>query len=175
MFIDFLVEKVTNPTTTNPNDDGSSCSSTGAGEGSSTSSSTVIAKQSMHSTTTIADLDSLPPNKRRLRDRNTVISGTSIPPNPLETSTNSNSNSITEHSPVDSISTREIPVNGIKQFLEIRQQVSLDSYPLQQIERLTQIEISTSKRSYSLSLSIVPSFFASQSQVLSSIQVQSYL
>ena len=115
----FSVDKVSQ-STGNPNDDASSCSSTGAGEGSSTSSSTIATKQ------TSTDLDSLPPNKRRVRERNAVvIPNTSVPPTTTtDTSANSNSNSVTEHSPADSMPTREMPVNGIKQFLEIRQQVS---------------------------------------------------
>jgi hypothetical protein len=120
------VEKVTNTIATtgssNAHDDASSCSSTGAGEGSSTSSSTIMTRSSLSTT---ADLDSLPPNKRRLRERNTTIFNPIVPPiiaDPLIQSSNTNSNMA--HSPVDTMPTREIPINAIKQFLEIRQQVT---------------------------------------------------
>ncbi|CAF4173907.1 unnamed protein product [Rotaria sp. Silwood2] len=112
------VEKLSH-TTANPNDDASSCSSTGAGDGSSTSSSTINNKQSH----TNADLDSLPPNKRRLRERNTGITNTSMPSLTTDASNNSNSTSNTDNSPSESMTTREIPINSIKQFLEIRQQI----------------------------------------------------
>ena len=96
----------------NPNDDASSCSSLGAGEGSSTSSSTIATKQSA------TDVDSLPPNKRRLRDKNTAL-----------TSTNNESSNTTQTTndpnPIDSSPAREIPINSIKQFLEIRHQVTV--------------------------------------------------
>lgn len=89
----------------NPNDDFSSCSSAGAGDGggssSSTTSSTAIpVKQS-------TDMECLPPNKRRLREKNHTT-------NVTESS---------EQSPNGTTTTREIPMNGIKQFLEIRQQI----------------------------------------------------
>ncbi|UJR27750.1 hypothetical protein I4U23_009024 [Adineta vaga] len=106
-------------TTANANDEGSSCSSTGAGDESSTSSSTTNIKQS-NSTT---DIDSLPPNKRRLRERNVAISNTSNPSIMTDASTNSNSTTITDNSPTEPTTTREIPINSIKQFLEIRQQI----------------------------------------------------
>ncbi|CAF3342418.1 unnamed protein product [Rotaria sp. Silwood1] len=112
------VEKLSH-TTANPNDDASSCSSTGAGDGSSTSSSTINNKQS----NTNADIDSLPPNKRRLRERNTGITNTSMPSLTTDASNNSNSTSNIDNSPSESMATREIPINSIKQFLEIRQQI----------------------------------------------------
>lgn len=122
-----LVEKVSNPPTANPNDDASSCSSTGAGDGSSTSSSTINTKQSnLHS-----DIDSLPPNKRRLRERNAGLNNTFLPPPPTTTIT-----IITTDPPINSdnsliepITTREMPMNNIRQFLEIRQQVRINFYP----------------------------------------------
>jgi len=107
------IEKVSN-TTTNQNDDASSCSSTGAGDGSSTSSSTINLKQSNIN----SDIDSLPPNKRRLRERNAGLTNTFLPSSTTDPSTNS------DNSPIETITTREIPINSIKQFLEIRQQVS---------------------------------------------------
>jgi hypothetical protein len=55
------------------------------------------------------DIDSLPPNKRRLRERNAGL---------LTSMDTTEENSSTE-TPI----TRDIPTNGIKQFLEIRQQV----------------------------------------------------
>ena len=98
----FLGEKYSNP-----NDDMSSCSSTGAGDGgggSSTSSSTAVhVKQS-------TDMECLPPNKRRLRERNHAV-------NVTESS---------DQSPNEPTATREIPMNGIRQFLEIRQQVRIN-------------------------------------------------
>lgn len=95
---------------TNSNDDASSCSSTGAGDGSSTSSSTANTKQTNPPT----DIDFLPPNKRRLRERNAAF----LPTSTADPSTHS------DHSSVETTTTnREIPPNSIKQFLEIRQQV----------------------------------------------------
>ena len=58
------------------------------------------------------DIDSLPPNKRRLRERNAGTLSS------METS-----NTTEENIPVETTITRDIPPNGIKQFLEIRQQV----------------------------------------------------
>lgn len=122
-----LVEKIgqqSNSNAGNTHDDASSCSSTGAGEGSSTSSSTNFTKPSGSS---IADLDTLPPNKRRLRDRNAVINNN----NNNNTTIDVQGNVTCETSPNDSqtlTSTihKELPVNGIRQFLEIRQQVKFD-------------------------------------------------
>ncbi|CAF1078223.1 unnamed protein product [Adineta steineri] len=113
------VDKTSNTTTANPNDEVSSCSSIGAGDESSTSSSTTNVKQS----NTATDIDSLPPNKRRLRERNVGISNTSIPSLTTDASTNSNSTSATDNSSGETAPTREIPINSIKQFLEIRQQI----------------------------------------------------
>lgn len=56
------------------------------------------------------DVNSLPPNKRRLRERNTT------PSNASET--------IEENPSVETNNTRDLPINGIKQFLQIRQQVN---------------------------------------------------
>ncbi|CAM4904021.1 unnamed protein product [Rotaria socialis] len=107
-------------TVASQHDDASSCSSTGAGDGSSTSSSMTNNKQS----NTNPDIDTLPPNKRRLRERNTVISSTSLPSSLTnDASNNSNSTTIADSSPTETITTREIPINSIKQFLEIRQQI----------------------------------------------------
>jgi hypothetical protein len=62
------------------------------------------------------DIDSLPPNKRRLRERNAaLLSSTDV-------STTINSSPIEENIPIETTK-RDIPTNGIKQFLEIRQQV----------------------------------------------------
>jgi hypothetical protein len=68
-------------------------------------------------TSSSADIDCLPPNKRRLRERNAGFISTSV-------------NEPSDNSPVESnttttttTTTREIPTNSIKQFLEIRQQV----------------------------------------------------
>ncbi|CAF2044051.1 unnamed protein product [Rotaria magnacalcarata] len=107
-------------TVASQHDDASSCSSTGAGDGSSTSSSMTNNKQS----NTNPDIDTLPPNKRRLRERNAVISNTSLPSSLTnDASNNSNSTTITDNSLTETITTREIPINSIKQFLEIRQQI----------------------------------------------------
>jgi hypothetical protein len=57
-------------------------------------------------TPTPSDVKSLPPNKRRLRERNAGLLSSNEENNSTETTT-----------------TRDIPVNGIKQFLEIRHQV----------------------------------------------------
>ena len=58
------------------------------------------------------EINSLPPMKRRLRERNITLF---VPSEP------------TEESPsVETNSTRDIPINGIKQFLQIRQQVNED-------------------------------------------------
>jgi len=116
-----LVEKASNTTTTNPNDEVSSCSSIGIGDESSTSSSTANVKQSNITT----DIDSLPPNKRRLREKNVGMPSTFPPSLTTDASTHSNSTSITDNSPVETTTTREIPTNSIKQFLEIRQQVRI--------------------------------------------------
>lgn len=94
----------------NTNDDASSCSSQGAGEGSSTSSSTIATKQSA------ADIENLPPNKRRLRDRGIAI------PSTINESTNSGQSTM-DTIQSDVSPAREIPTNSIKQFLEIRQEV----------------------------------------------------
>jgi hypothetical protein len=93
------VEKVSNP-----NDDVSSSSSIGAGDGSSTSSSTINIKQSNPS------MEYLPPNKRQLRERNAGLINAS------------------ENSPIETNTTREIPMNNIKQFLQIRQQVRIEFF-----------------------------------------------
>ncbi|CAF1049365.1 unnamed protein product [Rotaria sordida] len=63
-----------------------------------------------------SDIDSLPPNKRRLRERNTAIL------NSPDTSTTINSSSTEENIPIES-TTRNMPINCIKKFLEIRQQI----------------------------------------------------
>lgn len=114
----FFVDKLLH-SSTNQNDDASSCSSTGAGDASSTSSSITNNKPS----NITSDIDTLPPNKRRLRERNAGISNTSIPSITNDASNNSNSTSNADNSPAENISAREIPTNNIKQFLEIRQQV----------------------------------------------------
>jgi hypothetical protein len=62
------------------------------------------------------DIDSLPPNKRRLRERNAALLSST------DTSTTINSCSIEENLPIETTK-RDIPTNSIKQFLEIRQQV----------------------------------------------------
>ena len=67
------------------------------------------------------DIDFLPPNKRRLRERTAIF----LPALTTEPSTNSDSSSI-ETTSVN----REIPINSIKQFLEIRQQVRIESSSL---------------------------------------------
>jgi hypothetical protein len=54
-----------------------------------------------------SDTDTLPPNKHRLRERNIAIL---------------DSSSTEENIPMET-TTKDIPINGIKQFLEIRQQV----------------------------------------------------
>ena len=77
-------------------------------DGSNSNTSTVIIKP-VHNH---PDPDSLPPNKRRLRERNIGILS----------STTTNSSSTEENTPIET-TTRDIPMNGIKQFLEIRQQV----------------------------------------------------
>jgi len=62
------------------------------------------------------DIDSLPPNKRRLRERNAGL-----------LSSTDTSNTTEENVPIETTTTtttRDIPTNGIKQFLEIRQQVT---------------------------------------------------
>ncbi|CAF1259393.1 unnamed protein product [Adineta steineri] len=63
-----------------------------------------------------SDMDLLPTDKRRLREKNTGLL------NSTEGSTTINSSSTEENVSIETI-TRDIPVNGIKQFLEIRQQV----------------------------------------------------
>ncbi|CAF0746031.1 unnamed protein product [Adineta ricciae] len=110
-------EKSSLTTTTHANDEASSCSSTGAGDESSTSSSATNPKQSNPT----ADIDTLPPNKRRLRERNAGIPTASIPSATTDTSTNSTV--ITDNSSTESTTARDVPVNSIKQFLEIRQQI----------------------------------------------------
>jgi len=55
-------------------------------------------------------MECLPPNKRRLRERNHAV-------NVTESS---------DQSPNEPTATREIPMNGIRQFLEIRQQVRIN-------------------------------------------------
>jgi hypothetical protein len=96
-------DQTTEPTNmekvSNPNDDVSSSSSIGAGDGSSTSSSTINIKQSNPS------MEYLPPNKRQLRERNAGLINAS------------------ENSSIETNTTREIPMNNIKQFLQIRQQI----------------------------------------------------
>ena len=102
----------------NPMDGVSSCSSsTGIGDGSSTNSSTINIKQSNINN----DITTLPPSKRRLRDKTPGISNTSIPSSTMDTS--NNSTSITNNSSNISMTKRETPINSIKQFLEIRKQV----------------------------------------------------
>jgi hypothetical protein len=76
-------------------------------DGSNSNTSTVIIKP-VHSH---PDPESLPPNKRRLRERNIGILSS------IDTSTTTE-----ENTPIET-TTRDIPINGIKQFLEIRQQV----------------------------------------------------
>ncbi|CAF1520773.1 unnamed protein product [Adineta steineri] len=63
-----------------------------------------------------SDMDLLPTDKRRLREKNTGLL------NSTDGSTTINSSSAEENVLIETI-TRDIPVNGIKQFLEIRQQV----------------------------------------------------
>lgn len=118
----FLAEKSSLTTATHANDEASSCSSTGAGDESSTSSSTTNPKQSNPTT----DIDTLPPNKRRLRERNAGISNASVPSATTDASTNSTGT--TDNSSTESATAREVPVNSIKQFLEIRQQVRINVY-----------------------------------------------
>jgi hypothetical protein len=80
---------------------------TNIGGGDDDSNSAISTKQ----THTHPDIDSLPPNKRRLRERNTGL-----------ISSNDTSNTMEENVSVET-TRRDIPINGIKQFLEIRQQV----------------------------------------------------
>lgn len=105
----------------NPNDDVSSCSSVGAGDGSSTGSSQTNTKQS-HAP---SDIDCLPPNKRRVRERNAGLTSNYLPSLPTDPpSINSDT------SPTETITNREVPINSIKQFLDIRQQVNIVYIPL---------------------------------------------
>ncbi|CAF3244968.1 unnamed protein product [Rotaria socialis] len=63
-----------------------------------------------------SDIDSLPPNKRRLRERHAAIL------NSVDTSTTNSSSSTEENMPIEP-PTRAIPINCIKKFIEIRQQI----------------------------------------------------
>ncbi len=76
-------------------------------------SSSAIQTKQIH---TYLGIDSLPPNKRRLREQSAAVL----------TSTDA-SNTTEENVPIDT-PTREIPINGIKQFLDIRQQVSVEPF-----------------------------------------------
>lgn len=88
----------------------------GAGDGSSTSSSIINNKQINHT----SDIDTLPPNKRRLREKNVGLTNPFPPPSTTTTTTTEPQ----DNSPIESTTvSRELPVNNIKQFLEIRQQV----------------------------------------------------
>lgn len=117
-----LLDKSSMTATGNTNDEGSSCSSTGPGDESSTSSSTTNTKQPNAAT----EIDSLPPNKRRLRERNAAAAANASTASMSgDAAASSNSTSAADASPVESTTTREIPTNSIKQFLEIRQQVSV--------------------------------------------------
>jgi hypothetical protein len=64
------------------------------------------------------DIDSLPPNKRRLRERNAALLSST------DTSNTTEENVPIETTTTTTTTTRDIPTNGIKQFLEIRQQVT---------------------------------------------------
>ncbi|CAF3893432.1 unnamed protein product [Rotaria magnacalcarata] len=63
-----------------------------------------------------SDIDSLPPNKRRLRERHATIL------NSVDISTTNSSSSTEENMPIEP-PTRTIPINCIKKFIEIRQQI----------------------------------------------------
>ncbi|CAF4427422.1 unnamed protein product, partial [Rotaria sp. Silwood2] len=81
-------------------------------DGNSSNKITINIKQ-LHSH---SDIDSLPPNKRRLRERNAAILHST------DTSTTINSSSTEENIPIEP-TTRNIPINCIKKFLAIRQQI----------------------------------------------------
>ena len=65
------------------------------------------------------DVGSLPPNKRRLRERNAILLNSIDGFLPVNCSTPEN----TMSTETTTVTTRDIPKNGIKQFLNIRQQV----------------------------------------------------
>lgn len=93
------------------------------GEDGSVSNKITINIKQIHNHT---DIESLPPNKRRLRERHAAIlnsSDTSTNNNSLSSSASSSSSLSTEENFPIEPTPRNIPINSIKKFLQIRQQV----------------------------------------------------
>ncbi|UJR21778.1 hypothetical protein I4U23_024853 [Adineta vaga] len=93
-------------------------------EGNNSNQSTKIPKQ-VHGH---PDVGTLPPNKRRLRERNAGLLNstdtfTSINSSPVEENLLTETTTTTTTATPTPVLTRDIPRNGIKQFLNIRQQI----------------------------------------------------